>query len=82
MWTDQAKGLANQSLNAALRAARDSTVALVEEAARTNAGVVRDPRQFAAQITGRYGRDGIFSGELPLNTPEEVALAVWEQLTF
>jgi hypothetical protein len=41
MWTDQAKGLANQSLNAALRAARDSTVALVEEAARTNAGVVR-----------------------------------------
>ena len=33
MWTDQAKGLANQSLNAALRAARDSSAALVEEAA-------------------------------------------------
>jgi hypothetical protein len=34
LWTDQAKGLANQSLNAALRAARDSSAALVEEAAR------------------------------------------------
>src|ERR1700746_1621143 len=41
MWTDQAKGLANQSLNAALRAARDSSAALVEEAVRTNAGAVR-----------------------------------------
>ena len=41
MWTDQAKGLANQSLNAALRAARDSSAALVEEAGRTNAGAVR-----------------------------------------
>jgi adenylylsulfate kinase-like enzyme len=30
-----------QSLNAALRAARDSTAALVEEAVRTNAGAVR-----------------------------------------
>jgi hypothetical protein len=33
--------LANQSLNAALRAARDSSAALVEEAARTNARAVR-----------------------------------------
>ena len=38
--------------------------------------LARDPRQLAAQITGRYGRDGIFSGELPLNTPEAAALAV------
>jgi hypothetical protein len=35
MWTDLAKGLANQSLNAALRAARDGAAALVEEAGRT-----------------------------------------------
>jgi transcriptional activator TraM len=41
MWTDQAKGLANQSLNAALRAARDNTAALVEEAARANSGAIR-----------------------------------------
>jgi hypothetical protein len=41
MWTDQAKGLANQSLNAALRAARDNSAALVEEAGRSNAGAVR-----------------------------------------
>jgi hypothetical protein len=41
MWSDQAKGLATQSLNAALRAARDSTVALVEEAARSNAAAIR-----------------------------------------
>jgi hypothetical protein len=40
-WSDQAKALANQSLNAALRAARDSTAALLEEAARSNAGAVR-----------------------------------------
>ena len=37
-WSDQAKNLAQQSLNAALRAARDNTALLVEEAARSNAG--------------------------------------------
>jgi hypothetical protein len=41
LWSDQAKSLANQSLNAALRAVRDSAAALIEEAARTNAGAVR-----------------------------------------
>jgi hypothetical protein len=44
-WADQAKQLANQSLNAALRAARDSTALLVEEAARTNSGAVRTALQ-------------------------------------
>jgi Transcriptional activator TraM len=49
MWTDQAKGLANQSLNAALRAARDNSAALVEEAGRTNAGAVRAAVQEGVQ---------------------------------
>jgi Transcriptional activator TraM len=40
-WSESAKSLANQSLNAALRAARDSSAALVEEAGRTNARAVR-----------------------------------------
>jgi malonyl CoA-acyl carrier protein transacylase len=40
-WTDQAKSLANQSLNSTLRAARESTILLVEEAARTHAAAVR-----------------------------------------
>jgi hypothetical protein len=35
-WSDQAKNLAQQSLNAALRAAQDNTALLVEEAARIN----------------------------------------------
>ena len=38
-WSDQARNLAQQSLNGALRAARDNTALLLEEAARTNAGV-------------------------------------------
>jgi hypothetical protein len=42
---DQAKNLAQQSLNAALRAARDNTALLVEEAARCNAGAVRSAVQ-------------------------------------
>jgi hypothetical protein len=49
IWIDQAKGLANQSLNGALRAARDSTMLLVEEAARTNAGAVRAAAQEGIQ---------------------------------
>ncbi len=40
-WSDQARNLAQQSLNGALRAARDNTALLLEEAARTNAGAVR-----------------------------------------
>ena len=40
-WSEQAKGLAQQSLNAALLAARDSTALLLEEAARMNAAAVR-----------------------------------------
>jgi transcriptional activator TraM len=41
LWIESAKNLANQSLTAALRAARESTAALIEEAARTNARAVR-----------------------------------------
>ena len=40
-WSDQARNLAQQSLNGALRAARDNIALLLEEAARTNAGAVR-----------------------------------------
>jgi Transcriptional activator TraM len=40
-WSEQAKGLAQQSLNAGLRAARDSTALMLEEAARMNASAVR-----------------------------------------
>ena len=49
LWSDQAKNLANQSLNAALRAARDSSALLVEEAARSNAGAVRAAIQEGVQ---------------------------------
>jgi hypothetical protein len=41
LWIESAKNLANQSLNAALRAARESTAAMIEEAGRTQAGVMR-----------------------------------------
>jgi hypothetical protein len=40
-WSEQAKGLAQQSLNAALLAARDNTALLLEEAARINSAAVR-----------------------------------------
>jgi hypothetical protein len=40
-WSEQAKGLAQQSLNAALLAARDNTALLLEEAARINGAAVR-----------------------------------------
>ena len=40
-WSDQAKALAQQSLNAGLQAAQNSTALLLEEAARMNAGAVR-----------------------------------------
>jgi transcriptional activator TraM len=40
-WSERAKGLAQQSLNAALLAARDSTALLLEEAARMNGAAVR-----------------------------------------
>jgi hypothetical protein len=53
MWADQTKSLANQSLNAALRAARDSVAALVEEAARTNAGAVRAALQEGVERLGQ-----------------------------
>ena len=41
LWVDSAKTFANQSLNGALRAARESTAALIEEAGRSQAGAVR-----------------------------------------
>jgi hypothetical protein len=41
LWVESAKRLANQSLNAALRAARESTAALIEEAGRSHASAVR-----------------------------------------
>jgi hypothetical protein len=37
-WADQAKALAQQSLNAGLQAAQNSTALLLEEAARMNGG--------------------------------------------
>ena len=40
-WSESAKNLANQSLNAALGAAREHMAALSEEAGRSQAGVVR-----------------------------------------
>ena len=40
-WSEQAKALAQQSLNAALLAARNSTASLLEEAARVNGATVR-----------------------------------------
>ena len=40
-WSESAKNLANQSLNAALRAARENAALVVEEAARTQAGEIR-----------------------------------------
>jgi NADH dehydrogenase/NADH:ubiquinone oxidoreductase subunit G len=41
LWIESAKNLANQSLNAALRAARESTAALIEEAGRSQGAAVR-----------------------------------------
>jgi Transcriptional activator TraM len=40
-WSEQAKALAQQSLNAGLRAAQDSTALLLEEAGRVNGAAVR-----------------------------------------
>ena len=40
-WSEQAKALAQQSLNAGLQAAQQSTALLLEEAARMNGGAVR-----------------------------------------
>ena len=40
-WSEQAKALAQQSLNAGLQAAQQSTALLLEEAARMNAAAVR-----------------------------------------
>jgi hypothetical protein len=40
-WSDQAKALAQQSLNAGLQAAQNSTALLLEEAARMNGAAVR-----------------------------------------
>jgi hypothetical protein len=40
-WSEQAKNLAQQSLNAGLRAARDNTALMLEEAARMNGAAVR-----------------------------------------
>src|SRR5271167_1679165 len=40
-WSEQAKALAQQSLNAGLQAAQNSTALLIEEAARMNAAAVR-----------------------------------------
>jgi Transcriptional activator TraM len=40
-WSEQAKNLAQQSLSAGLRASRDSTALMLEEAARMNGAAVR-----------------------------------------
>src|SRR5260370_651611 len=40
-WAEQAKGLTQQSLSAGLRASRDNTALLLEEAARMNGAAVR-----------------------------------------
>jgi hypothetical protein len=58
-WSDQAKALAQQSLNAGLQAAQNSTALLLEEAARMNAAAVRQAfeegvaRMEQALATGR-----------------------------
>ena len=44
-WSDQAKTLAQQSLNAALQAAQKSTALLLEETARVNTAAVRQAFQ-------------------------------------
>ena len=49
LWVESAKILANRSLNAALQAARESTVALIEEAGRSNAAVLRRALQDGVQ---------------------------------
>jgi Transcriptional activator TraM len=49
LWVESAKTLANQSLNAALRAARESTATLIEEAGRSNAAVLRRTVQDGVQ---------------------------------
>jgi Transcriptional activator TraM len=41
LWVESAKSLANQSLNASLRAARESSAALIEEAGRSQAKALR-----------------------------------------
>ena len=48
-WSEQAKGIAQQSLNAGLRATRDSTALMLEEAARMNAAAVRNALQEGVQ---------------------------------
>jgi Transcriptional activator TraM len=53
LWVESAKSLANQSLNAALRAARESTAALIEEAGRSNAAVLRRALQDGVQQLGK-----------------------------
>ena len=58
-WSDQAKALAQQSLNAGLQAAQNSTALLLEVAARMNGGAVRQAfeegvaRMEQALATGR-----------------------------
>ena len=59
-WSEQAKGLAQQSLNAALLAARDSTALLLEEAARMNGAAVRK-----AFEQGACPHGGTVSGQPP-----------------
>src|SRR4029077_64476 len=48
-WSESAKNLANQSLNAALGAAREHIAALSEEAGRSQAGVVRAAAERGAE---------------------------------
>ena len=48
-WSESAKNLANQSLNAALGAAREHIAALSEEAGRSHAGVVRAAAERGAE---------------------------------
>ena len=49
-WSEQAKALAQQSLNAGLQAAQHSTALLLEEAARMNAATVRKAEEGVAQM--------------------------------
>jgi hypothetical protein len=50
-WSEQAKSLAQQSLNAGLRAARDSIALTLEEAARMNAAAVRKVLELEEGVT-------------------------------
>jgi hypothetical protein len=55
-WSEQAKGLAQQTLNAALLAARDSTALMLEEAARVWLSLAASAVAFMAAVCAILAR--------------------------